>query len=182
MNSDLRLPCIWETVLILNSNEKIITTNLCSRENSRLKNKLAVICFFFFFFISFAATLHPWALQVEKSEGNLFSLVFSPQPPRILTRHLHKTLRNAVDFRYNGLPGCKSCLAKSKKAESKKLAQLLRGFLHLIVQAVCHFLMICNNFFFFHLTSLLLQCSALDFVQLSDQVLAINCLWHPGWW
>lgn len=33
------------------------------------------------------------------------------------------------------------------KAESKKLAQLLRGFLHLIVQAVWHLLMICNTLF-----------------------------------
>lgn len=33
------------------------------------------------------------------------------------------------------------------KAESKKLVQLLRGFLHLIVQAVWHLLMMCNTLF-----------------------------------
>lgn len=33
------------------------------------------------------------------------------------------------------------------KAESKKLTQLLRGFLHLIIQAVWHLLMICNTLF-----------------------------------
>lgn len=33
------------------------------------------------------------------------------------------------------------------RRESKKLVQLLRGFLHLIVQAVWHLLMICNTLF-----------------------------------
>lgn len=61
-------------------------------------------------------------------------------------QHLYKPLSNAVDFRYNGLTGCKSCWRRAK-AESNKLAQLLRGFLHFIVQAVWHLLMICNILF-----------------------------------